>query len=449
MSVNTAPHSDRLFKRAYWLIRLRWVMIVGTCLGAWATYRWLDIIQWDIPCYAIAGVLSLENVISLYLLNYVIRKKSKYTFLSIRRIIHLQICADLVLLATLLHYTGGIENPLVVCFIFHIVIAGILLSVRESYLQATFAVFLIVFLALLEYRSIIPHHPLTGVLPHGFYAEGLYVFGTVSVLAATFYLIVYLTSDISTQLRQQEQAYRQANEQLQNKDQIRDEYVFRITHDVKGHLAAIQSCHDVMTSTIVGPLNAKQEEFVQRASLRTSKLSQFVEKLLRLTEMRLSNHLDRDSFPMDPLLQSALATVRIHAENKNITMSSHIEANLGSAYGNRLSIEEAVTNLLLNAIKYSRKGDTVTLRADQQQDAIAVEISDTGIGIPKSELCKVFEEFFRATNARKIERNGTGLGLAIAKQIIERHQGKIWAESEEGSGTSFHFHIPTPRHSPL
>jgi len=110
--------------------------------------------------------------------------------------------------------------------------------------------------------------------------------------------------------------------------------------------------------------------------------------------------------------------------------------------GNQFSIEETVTNLLLNAIKYTPEKGQVTLNVKDDADAILIEIEDTGIGIPKKELDLVFEEFYRASNARKVEKDGTGLGLSIAKHIVERHGGRIGVESEEGRGTKFTLTLP-------
>ena len=101
-----------------------------------------------------------------------------------------------------------------------------------------------------------------------------------------------------------------------------------------------------------------------------------------------------------------------------------------------------VTNLLLNAIKYTPENGKVTVSIKNENDFAVVEIADTGIGIPANEIGKVFQEFFRASNAREVERNGTGLGLSIAKYIVERHNGKIWVESKENNGTKFWFTLP-------
>jgi two-component system sensor histidine kinase VicK len=101
-----------------------------------------------------------------------------------------------------------------------------------------------------------------------------------------------------------------------------------------------------------------------------------------------------------------------------------------------------ITNLMLNAIKYTPPEGKVELKITSTKGFVEIGVSDTGIGIPQEDIPKVFDEFFRAANARKIERDGTGLGLSIAKQIVERHGGRIWVKSQQGRGTTFSFTLP-------
>jgi signal transduction histidine kinase len=115
--------------------------------------------------------------------------------------------------------------------------------------------------------------------------------------------------------------------------------------------------------------------------------------------------------------------------------------------GDEFSINEMLTNLLFNAIKYTPEGKTIHLEAKSYDTYFQVDISDTGIGIPADELGSIFDEFFRASNAKKSEKDGTGLGLSIVKQIIERHGGEITAQSEEGRGTTFS--VILPKNEPL
>jgi len=343
--------------------------------------------------------------------------------------------ADLLILTVLLHFSGGIENPFVFFFVFHMVIASILLSVRESYLQATFAVLLFGFLILFEYLWPGHHYCLKGFVSNCLRGDGPYLLGTFFVLATTLYLVVYMASYIAVRLRR-------ANIQLQQKDRIKDEYVLRLTHDIKGHLATVQSCLGVIVNRITGPLDNQQADLINRAHTRTTKLTNFVKTLLKLTQMRLSNEFEMDVFSLRDAIHNAVATVKTKAEDKSITLNCNIERSVDRIFGNQFSIEEMVTNLLLNAIKYTPANGTIEMNAKNHGDRVLAEIADTGIGIPQEELPRVFDEFYRATNAREIERNGTGLGLSIVKHIVEKHSGQIWVESKENNGTKFWFTLP-------
>jgi signal transduction histidine kinase len=245
-----------------------------------------------------------------------------------------------------------------------------------------------------------------------------------------------------TQLQKQEKALREANTQLKEKDRIKDEYVSRVTHDIKGHLTAIQSCLHIATDESSGPLTDKQSDFLFRSRRRTAQLSDFVNELLNLTQMRLSGKFETTSFTLPNTISRALDTVERKAKDKSIPVTSTIESSVGQIVGNQFSINEMITNLLFNAIKYTPEKKTVHIEAKRQGEYIQIDISDTGIGIPADELGNVFDEFFRASNARKSEKDGTGLGLSIVKQIVERHGGKISVQSQQGQGTTFTVTLP-------
>ena len=436
------PQNIRLVKRAYWLIKLRWIAIAGVGLATFMASTVLYISVQDFGLYGIAILLALYNTTVLLLLNRFTRRQKETPGSAIKKLINVQISADLLILTVLLHFSGGIENPFVFFFIFHMVIVSILLSVRESYLQATFAVLLFGLLIFLEYLQLIPHHCLTGFVAHCLHQDGLYILGTFFAFATTLYLVVYMASHIARRLRRAEQAYRKANILLEEKDHIKDEYVLRVTHDIKGHLATIQSCLGVVVRKLVGPLDGQQADFINSAHTRTIKLTHFVRTLLKLTQMRLSNELEMGVFSLRDAIHNAVASVRAKADNKRITLNCDIEPSVDKIFGNQFSIEEMVTNLLLNAIKYTPANGTVELNANNNEGCVSVEITDTGIGIPQEEQSKIFREFYRATNARELEHDGTGLGLSIVKHIIERHGGQIRVESKEGCGTTFTLTLP-------
>ncbi len=434
--------NTRLVKRTYWLIRLRWIAAVCVFVGTYIFSNVLAIELQYFALYCIAILLALYNMAVLLVLNRLARDGNEVPCPTVKRIINLQISADLLILTVLLHFSGGIENPFVFFFIFHMIVASILLSVRESYMQATFAVLLFGLLILLEYLQIIPHHCLEGFVSHCSHRDSHYVLGTLFVFATTLYLVVYMAGYIAVRLRRAEQAQRQANILLREKDRIKDEYVLRVTHDIKGHLGTIQSCLSVIANKVLGPIDGRQAEFIDTAHARTIKLTKFVKTLLRLTQMRLSDNLEMEAFPLRSTVDSAVGAVKSKAEDKSITLKCNIEPSVDMVFGNQFSIEEAVTNLLLNAIKYTPPNGRVEISARNQGDYIQLEVVDTGIGIPEEEQCKIFDEFYRAANAKKLEKDGTGLGLSIVKHIVERHGGQIGVQSKENNGTRFWLTLP-------
>lgn len=436
------PEDIRLLRGAFWLTKLRWIAIFYVIVGTYVSNNILSIRLHRNALYAIAGLLSIYNAAVLLFLSKFKKADKQISCKSVKRVINLQICVDLFLLTVLLHFSGGIENPLVFYFIFHMIIASILLSPHESYLHATFAVTLFGLLVLLEYKGLIPHYCLTGFVPYCLQTDRLYVFGTFFIFATALYLAVYMANYIAIRLKHAEHAYREANVQLQEKDRIKDEYVSRVTHDIKGHLATIQCCLAVVVQSLTGKPDDQNTDLIKRAYRRTVELTNFVKALLRLTLLRLSNKLERDVFPLRDALKNSYNAVKSKAEDKFITLACNIDSSIGDVFGDRFSIEEMLTNLLLNAIKYTDKGGSVKLNAEIKNNCILIEIKDTGIGIPLEEQSKIFNEFYRATNAKIIEQDGTGLGLSIARHIIERHGGKIQVESEKDAGTTFRITLP-------
>jgi signal transduction histidine kinase len=251
-----------------------------------------------------------------------------------------------------------------------------------------------------------------------------------------------MTTSIAAQLRTQQQRTEKANLLLVEKDHLKDEYVLRLTHDIKGHLAAIQGCLDIVDRQMVGPLNEKQTDLIQRAHRRAEKCLAFIRALLKLTRMKMTGKLEMNYFSFKNVVFNVIAAVENRAGEKNIQISYEIDPKVDEILGEQVLIEETLMNILSNAIKYTQKGGKVELNVKQLDNGILVQISDTGIGIPAEQIEKIFDEFHRAENAVKIERDGTGLGLSIAKQVIMRHGGKIWAQNNSEVGTTFSFILP-------
>jgi len=440
--METLIKSTNLTLRAYWLIRLRWLAIAVLCVTVFGAGRILNVSLPARTLYIIAVILLAYNLLLFLFVKYIISSQKEGSIRTVGRMITFQASADLFILTLILHFSGGVENPFFLFFVFHVVIASTLFSTLQSYLQATLAVFLFGLLLTLEYYGVLAHHSLEGFSDVNLYKNGLFVSGTFIIFSATLYLIVYMATSISSQLRKQQVSCENINVQLRKKDGVKDEYVLRLTHDIKGHLAAIQSCLGIVEDGTVGLLNEKQTDLVGRASRRAYKCMKFIKALLKLTRLRLSGRLELTDFSMKNTVFDAVSYTQNKAAAKNIEVTYEIDPKVDVIYGERLLIEETITNLLVNAVKYTPQNGKVKITVKARKDSVLIQISDTGIGIPKGQTEQIFEEFYRADNAKKIERDGTGLGLAIAKQVIETHGGKIWAENNPDKGAAFSFLLP-------
>jgi len=425
-----------------WFIRIRWMAVSVLIAATYSVRHILDIPVKEKPIFILAALLLILNLFHWFLLKYCSAGGKSIKIKSIKRCVHFQIVTDLIILAFILHFSGGIENPLFIFFFFHLIIASSIFDTFRSYLYAFFAIILSGTVAYLECFGIIPHYPLEGFNSPDLYRNILYVSGTGFIFACAAILVVFLSHMIINKSIKSEETYIKTNLELENKDKLKNEYVLRVTHDIKGHVAAIHSCIEVIRSKIAGPLNEVQEDFVNRAFERTSILSEFIKNLLNLTRKRLRHDKEFEEFSLRQLIDNLLIPVRAMAADKKIELEVFIDAHCGTVNWNPYSIEELYTNLLLNAVKYTLPGGRVSLMIKRRNNNIMTEVSDSGIGIPRNEIDKVFDEFYRASNVPKDMKAGTGLGLSIAKQVVEDHKGRIWVNSETGIWTKFSFIIP-------
>ncbi|MBC8393293.1 MAG: HAMP domain-containing histidine kinase, partial [Deltaproteobacteria bacterium] len=417
--METILDNERFVKRAFWLVKLRWItafLLIGI---TYVISRLFGATSQQIPLYSIGVLLLFYNFLLYAALKYLLRLHDRTLNRAINRIIILQITADLLILTGVIYYSGGVENPFFFYYIFHVVISSMLLSRPMSYLQATLAVFLFGLLLTLEYFQIIRHRPIVGFLDIHLFQNKYYILGVFFVFSTTLYLVVYMTTSIMLQLRRQQYNLKEATIQLEKKDQAKNEYLLWVSHDIKSHLAAIKSCLDILSAHMVGPLNEKQTALIERADHRAFKSMMFLSTLLKLTQMRLTGEFDKEPFSIKNCIYDVFATIENKAAEKEIYISYEINVQKDDVFGSPLLIEEAMMNLLLNAIKYTPPNGSVSLSLHENTENMVIEIADTGIGIPPDDKSRVFDEFFRAGNAVKMQKEGTGCGLSLSKEVVE------------------------------
>ena len=442
MEDTEAAPLEGLTERLYWLVRLRWFAVAGVFFTALFADKALHVTLYYAPVYAIAAAIGVYNLLFLLYLGRAVAAARPDLPLTANRLANAQIALDLLALTALVHFSGGVENPFAYYFVFHMIIASILLSRRASYLQATFAVSIFLLMAGMEYSGLWAHHCAAASAAGCRRADLIQLLGVLTAFASTLYFAVYMATSISLKLREKEATLRGANLLLKEKDRIKSNYVLRVSHDVKEHLAAIQACLDPVRQGMTGALNQAQEGLIRRSYERTEKLTFFVRSLLEITRIKLSKRMETWPFSLRKTAENAVSLVEEEARTKNIKLTSAVAPGVELVTGAQIYIEETVASFLSNAIKYTPEGGSVDLGIEDAGASVLIRVSDTGMGIPKAALPHIFEEFYRAENAKAAERSGTGLGLAIAKEVAEKHNGRIWVESEEGKGSTFYFSLP-------
>lgn len=213
-------------------------------------------------------------------------------------------------------------------------------------------------------------------------------------------------------------------------------------HDLKSPLAAIQSYFEVLLGGDAGEINNKQKNIVEKCSRRVLGLLELISDLLDIPRIETGQIISEfKELDLSAEVKALVDELRDVAERKGLNISVQVPSMPALIHGSRNRMKQALSNLLNNAINYTNKG-SVSVIVSGLRNKVQVEITDTGIGIPRDDLPHIFEDFFRASN---VESKGTGLGLSITKRIIEAHRGRIWIESPPTNakiGTRFTFTVP-------
>lgn len=439
--------NTELIQRVNWLMINRWYAVIGVIIVSVVAKFLIKIDISLINIMSATLLLVAENIIGLYYIKKIISEKDKTKqYHRLKRNINCQISFDLIVLTILIHYLGGIESPFLLAFFFHIPGASILLSKRETVIQTSLAVLLISMLTFFEFYDILPHHCFcikkANVTIPDLYSDIYYVYKALGAFIISLYILIYISTSIGTRLRNQEDQYEEAILKLNKKDELKNEYVLRLTHDIKGHISAIQSSLSVVKTGVFAEIDPRNQEFINRAYRRTYALIKFIKDLLRLTKMRQGDDFERKTFSFKDMLYECVKEVESNAETKSIEIISKIDEKIDTITGDGFSLKEITSNMMLNAVKYTPVNGKICLEAYDYVDFIRIIISDSGIGVPEEDIPHIFEEFYRGSNVDKKKIEGTGVGLAIAKNVIKQHKGDIWVENNPTGGTKFIYDIP-------
>jgi len=454
------PLQAELIERIDWLISLRWLAVVGTLLTIVVVNSYFPGLLLQGPLIATTAAIALYNLFFLLYARWLRTHQS--TALRLRQstvFACVQIALDLITLTMLLHFSGGVENPFALFFVFHMIIASILLYPTVSFLVALLASSLFAAMALLEYRGLVSHYNLVGLINPDLYRHGTYVLASILVMTTTLFLVVYMTSSISARLRARtnellevsrsreakSRELTELNTKLQKLDAARTKFMVTVTHELRAPVTTVYSCLDLVLGGYAS--REKERQILERAQHRTTELLDLVKDLLELTGARQAEVRaeEAEAIQLADVLRNVEELMRVEAENKDLFLSVDIAPDLPLVKAKPDHIKAVWTNLISNAIKYTEPGGIVVASLTHNPGYVVGMVRDTGIGIAADDVPKIFEEFYRTANARATCPQGTGVGLAIVKRMIENYDGKIWVESELGRGSKFTFMLPKAR----
>ncbi len=235
------------------------------------------------------------------------------------------------------------------------------------------------------------------------------------------------------------------NNKLKELDKVKSDFISVVSHELRTPLTSIKAFAELI---LMKPkmIPEKRNKLLNIINGETDHLSRLINDILDLTKIeagKLSWHISRVS--LHDIIQTSVSGIQSLADNKSLTIKVSLPESLPTLYGDRDRLIQVITNILSNSIKFTPQGgklDIVVRREQSPKPQLVIAVTDSGIGIPASDLELIFEKFRRSGDILTSNIQGTGLGLAITRQIVEYHGGVIWAESIQGEGSTFTFTLP-------
>lgn len=227
---------------------------------------------------------------------------------------------------------------------------------------------------------------------------------------------------------------------LKELDRMKSEFVSTVSHDLRSPLTTIKGFVQLLPKA--GPLTPQQQEFSAKILKGVANITELIEDLLDIGKIEAGVGLEMGVCQLDAIVNKVAEDLRSQAEAKRQHLDVELPPQLPPVLGNELRLGQVVANLVDNAIKYTPDGGLISVRASNNNGQIIVSVQDTGFGIPPADQPHIFDKFYRVKSVETDGISGTGLGLAIVKSVIERHNGRVWVESEPGVGSTFTFILP-------
>ena len=408
-----------------WLVSLRWLACASVLAVVWLTSSVLGIIANPVPLYVVACAMIGYNV--LLWLN---QREAAIGETNVDRQIFLQVAFDLIALTILLYFADLPRNPFLFFFIFHMIIAGMYLRGSAPYFFAAMATALVGAVMLLEHLRWIPAFPMhfPSDPPDAPPLDALYVLGVFVAFTNALWITVYFTTSIRRYVDRAHAEIRQKEKMLGI-----GQLVAGIAHQIANPLDGVQNC-----LRRVGERVKDDPHLTEYVQMMTEALDRIERTATRVQAFARPHGITLQSTDVNAAVVATLEVLGAsHVGNVRI------EKELGDVapvQGDSYTLQEVLFNLCTNALAAMPHGGTLRIHTyalgrkdEDQMGSVAIEVSDTGVGIPRVDMDKIFEPFYTTRAAS----GGTGLGLGLCRMLISEMGGRIEVRSALGQGATF------------
>lgn len=443
---------ESIRRRNLWFIKLRYGIVVLL-----TSFLFLTTFIFKINYSETQLIAGATIIASIFLYNFILHRARKYVRFDVARFNPLylslfQMVLDLISLLMLVYFTGGIESPLYMQFVFLVIIGSLILPGALVYTMAT--VFILAFVALtaLEHYQVIAHHSIDGLLNFPLYNNPYYVGAFLFTFTFMILTSVYLANGMARQLYKREKDLVDSMKKINTAEKEKQKYIMGIVHEIKTPIVAVASYIDIILQKFLGPIDETIEEKLVRAKNRTDEGIQMINDVLNVSKLTLYDEYDEEDLDIYEIISGVMKRRKASADAHLIKLHLFDKREKKENFrGDKFLLDIAISNLIGNSIKYGVDGGNVEVTIISDKNSLVIEVCDDGVGIPEEELPKIFKEFYRANNVKKIVSEGSGLGLSVVKRIVERHGGTIKAVSpsrmatRDHSGSCFTIEIPFDR----
>ena len=265
----------------------------------------------------------------------------------------------------------------------------------------------------------------------------------ILLFPALFFLVFRPLTRQIEKLEQAEKELERTQAVLQDALRVKTEFMNNVTHELRTPLNSVLGFTELLRDEVPGPLNAQQAAFAADILAAGRRLLALVEGILEMSRLDMAGTaFNRAPVEVGAMLEEGVAARRKAAEACGLSLRLDVAADVGSAELDSKALRRMLDALLDNAIKFNREGGTVAVRARRDEDWLDIAVADTGIGIAREDLAKLFKPLTQLDAGLARRRGGVGLGLALARRLAELHGGTIEVESEPGKGSTFTLRLP-------